>query len=724
MAVGDRYTEADIDLELDKQLPGVNKGSSLPIPKELMKALFMTENMGPSGAVTYKNAVSPMGATGVSQVMPGTVQGLIKNKLLPADFAYDPNTATLGQQVQAGIAVVRDFVNRYKTTDPLKIGALYNSGDPGASRYLKTGNTATLPSETQLYLPKMEQAYKQMGIPISPSPANVRADPAVSTPPLAAAYAAAPNMDLVNEVLQHLFGENRAAQESRKIQAASITAAADAAAESARLQAESTLASDAIVQELLRKTGLDINDPASALNQELNRSATARKQREDLGKQIADVQSRSLFADPLGWMQGLIELPQLIPQYNRLATMENSADAEITRMQSVAASVKSLTPARSIDLARAKTAADARALAENAKFQVAQLDEKNAAGNAKLFLDGLSLQRNYFSDMMQLESRNFMMEQREQGMKMRKEEAEAKAEKAARESVRMTLINQYRRVIAGNVPDLTIDDYTKMPQEHKAAWDAVVLRGGFGNYQGTTDFIDEYGNPSGAANAGNASMMQLNRNIKQMARTRAVELQNGHNSKNPLAKMTDKQAMAAAYDSLYNEHAAYAAKGADKSIMPPSNPYSINYDAAAASALANPAKQSTIGKILAEEKTKNPYNDLNAVVGPAWVVDRVEAQVKAGAVTPAKAAEELSIFFKVNSDNTYNDNGLRYFGLPKMQDFVVKTGAIGKNKIDLFNQVAIEHYFNSQVTAQKRRNEAVAAGVHFPFGIDPLGINK
>ena len=51
---------------------------------------------------------------------------------------------------------------------------------------------------------------------------------------------------------------------------------------------------------------------------------------------ITELQSKSLFSDPLGWLMAVPEIASLVPQYNQQATLENNAISNITRLQQFA----------------------------------------------------------------------------------------------------------------------------------------------------------------------------------------------------------------------------------------------------------------------------------------------------------------------------------------------------------------------------------------------------
>lgn len=112
------------------------------------------------------SAVSPAGAIGRYQIMPGTAR----------QYGFDPSRLTNpAYNGQVASAVLTDLQKRYgANTDAIL--AAYNAGPGRANRFLAAGNNpAVLPLETQNYLAHAHRLLAQSG-------------PAIATP-----YAAAPS---------------------------------------------------------------------------------------------------------------------------------------------------------------------------------------------------------------------------------------------------------------------------------------------------------------------------------------------------------------------------------------------------------------------------------------------------------------------------------------------------------------------------------------------------
>jgi D-alanyl-D-alanine carboxypeptidase len=105
------------------------------VPEQWVRAVMQQESGG------EEQAVSPVGAMGLMQVMPATYEGLRERYSL-GDDPYDPHNNIL-----AGTAYIREMYDRFGAPGFL---AAYNAGPDRVDAYL--AGTSTLPDETVNYL--------------------------------------------------------------------------------------------------------------------------------------------------------------------------------------------------------------------------------------------------------------------------------------------------------------------------------------------------------------------------------------------------------------------------------------------------------------------------------------------------------------------------------------------------------------------------------------------
>ena len=109
--------------------------SRFRVPEQWVRAVMHQESGG------REQAVSPVGAMGLMQVMPATYAGLKRRHRL-GDDPYDPHNNIL-----AGTAYIKEMYDRYGAPGFL---AAYNAGPDRLDSYLGAGNP--LPAETVNYL--------------------------------------------------------------------------------------------------------------------------------------------------------------------------------------------------------------------------------------------------------------------------------------------------------------------------------------------------------------------------------------------------------------------------------------------------------------------------------------------------------------------------------------------------------------------------------------------
>ncbi len=117
------------------------------VPRWLVRSIMSAES------AFQPRAVSPKGAIGLMQLMPGTAQ----------DLGVDPRDPA--QNVDAGARYIRDLMVRYNGK-LWHVAAAYNAG-PGAVDKAKTG----VPSyrETIRYVKRIDQAYRKAAAEADPA---------------------------------------------------------------------------------------------------------------------------------------------------------------------------------------------------------------------------------------------------------------------------------------------------------------------------------------------------------------------------------------------------------------------------------------------------------------------------------------------------------------------------------------------------------------------------
>lgn len=115
------------------------------IPESWVRAVIIAESNGDP------RAVSPRGAMGLMQLMPGTWDELREQHGLGTD-PYDPRTNIL-----AGTAYLKAMYERFGSPG---LFAAYNAGPGRYAEYLRTGKP--LPAETRAYVAGIEKALAGM----------------------------------------------------------------------------------------------------------------------------------------------------------------------------------------------------------------------------------------------------------------------------------------------------------------------------------------------------------------------------------------------------------------------------------------------------------------------------------------------------------------------------------------------------------------------------------
>ena len=115
------------------------KSQKYGVDPKFVKAIIQAESAGNT------NAVSPVGALGLMQLMPSTAArfGIKKHEL------FDPE-----RNIEAGVRYI-SVLSRLFNGNPIKVAAAYNAGEGAVQKY----NGIPPYRETQKYVPKVMASY-------------------------------------------------------------------------------------------------------------------------------------------------------------------------------------------------------------------------------------------------------------------------------------------------------------------------------------------------------------------------------------------------------------------------------------------------------------------------------------------------------------------------------------------------------------------------------------
>ncbi len=548
---------------------------------------------------------------------------------------------------------------------------------------------------------------------LPPSTSTIGAKPSTeyaSGAPLDAAQRAYSTVQgMIPEVLRALGLGNQQVQEQAVAQQSAIIAGGEAAANAARAQAEVTIAQNEAVNKVLRAMRMDVTDPESAILKELDLQAGLRAERERVGDELASLQSVSFFQNPLTYIMNSMEVQKMLPVYNNLATKENESSSQINQLQSLATHAKSMTPAVAADGLRAKAVADAQVLVAQANGQLAASRANAAAGNAKVALETFNVHREAFGQSLQMDlgSERVEMARERAALKRTADEEKAAQEKAG--EALASIINMHLTQLNGaGAGQLTGDMVKRMKPEERDTWLKIVQRGNYGNsYETSVPFIAAHANLAGMAASGNGAMAVTLSNVQKRVADRAPAIANAYKLANPLAPtMPAAELQRQAYAAVFAEDQALAAKGSDKRAITTASPYMIDYDAALAAAGARPEsyEKNAVIDALSNFKKATPYAPLKGTVTDWQIIAAISAEVKAGKIAPALAAQQIAEFYSTMSAQQYATAGLQHFGLSPLVDYNISMEKGGKLPIDLMSPTKIERLLTMRVQEAKALN--------------------
>lgn len=354
-------------------------------------AIFMAENSGPEGFNPNRNidprTTSPLGAYGVMQVRPSTLQGLIQSGYVPPDTTLQ----TVPGQIRAGVAAIKEAAT-YGDGSLKETAIRYNGSMAAWQQYKATGR---LPAETAGYLQKI--GMNGVG---DLRPASSNSNP----------FGMLDNADNALGRLAQLFSGTGPA---RKEALGAVGAAVDATKtannrEAAALQSASeakaglAISAEQNLARLVDVFNIRSTNADSRLSKANAQFTQASAVDDALTPQVTEALSINPLTDLPGFLMARIQLMQQLPKLNAARSAKERSLAEIGKLQQLTSQQAQLERAGTADLLAQQARADGELAYAQAAAKNANLDREFAGAKLNDLMAGIRLEEDLLGRRLQV----------------------------------------------------------------------------------------------------------------------------------------------------------------------------------------------------------------------------------------------------------------------------------------------------------------------------------
>lgn len=713
------FAPADVYAEIDRQ------AGNFGVNPSYAKALAAAENTGSGDAVSRTSwsgdAISSAKAKGIMQVLPSTAVGLQKAGLLSADWKSDPDN--LSSQVSAGLATIKDMMQRMKNpNDPYELASLYNGGT-GAGKNYAAGNISSLPEETKLYLPKVRKALMDLGVATPPNttvPSTPQFNSGVSSSgttrrivsdPLSMEMFTNQAFDIASpggeadqnaaNVIQQGEARNTAAQQLQKAIAEKGVAAAAEAGAQATMDASAAARRAAILTSMNLNPDMVDNAMTRAAGVINSTDAMLNSLKPDIDKRM----SVGFFDNPIEWLINEVRLPGMVSQYNSTVGTQNNAIDTYKNLSSIASTQQTISQAMDADLILRKGVETKAKIAADANAELAKSQEAAAAANSRdtLVLSHLAGTK--------LDAAGKLVS----ATKVTVSESEAAREKLnAQQQLQFDLDKANNLIKAAGGDGFSLAAFKSMPAKEREEILTRSSKGVFGKDFGDSfAFQDAVGNRRQmAVNGAAASTVWMDKTTKDAADQ--VNLAVAQQEKTTGKQMTLKQKEEMMPTALNHVQALYEnQQQKDMRTASDSNPYKLDYTTIA----KEPVLANNPLAIFLNKYGPAGSDAAFSTVDERHLLDRFAFSVSAGTMPVQDATKAITDFYKVGIQKQAMATAYPLYGLAPAKGYNVVipqtsffSTPVVTGTLDLTNPVKVENYLVRSVAARAART-APAVGV-------------
>jgi hypothetical protein len=711
------YTAAEVAERLKQ------RAQEQGVDPSLAFALFVAENSAdgewnPNRKVRL-DTTSPMKAFGVMQVMPQTHAGLIRNGYLPATNKM----ATLDEQLDAGLAAIKEKVASIGSSDPRDVAVRYNAISAVYPRWKQFGDAA-LPAETRHYITKVERAQKEAGMTPTPmgTPAAPMAAPAAGglSGMLQTFTNSASNY---TSLLEALLGQQ---QQTATEQQAAIRRRSEAESTAIRAKTDAGLAHDAQQQAILAQAGGNMLDPGSGIAAANSAFHQAAKAEEILGAQMQQLNSVSMMDNPLEWLMSQIKLNATAKQWEVVNQRKTAAAQTLNQIQAATKAQMDINPASVKELAirgseAAIAANKAKADVEAAAVETQVRNEQMNIARVKLSVEGDTLSRNFELRRMQEENYRY----HEQLARQRGSEASDAAEVAPFNAV----LSMYGKDPLGKLSHIS--------RFEKGTQDLLVKLAGSGSMGQDIGQILRATNELGAfpsLERSKPALAAFLREVQTLSQEKLAEMRKDPEGAKQLAKLSPGEQLELAANGLWKTWETRAA-ATTMDRLKSDNPWKLKITAVANS----PELQKNPISKFVQERMKTGAKDIT----DKEIIDYLAASPE----SPAVKAQQLQEFYSKGLKAQWEVMGIGYTGLrmadPKKDN--ARAGAVryrvspenlldgygvfgmfsagrGMPELDLTNLADAQNLMVKALKAKQNPAEVTMQGASLPAPMDPFGL--
>lgn len=457
----------------------------------------------------------------------------------------------------------------------------------------------------------------------------------------------------------------------------------------------------------------EISDNLALANQ-------ARSARRETRAEYDRLNSVDFLSNPLGYLVAQAQIPTVARKNNALADAEDDALNEIAVRTNLLAASKNTVVANTADAVRQQSlnAADVNAQMANAKLDQEQANNLVRISSSRMqqmqILDKVNdNQRSAVGVIASIQNaqetrrlREDQSQDRELDRALRRETMEEMLKKKKEQAAQEADLNGRLSTVSqslGLVTPMTMDRLRSLTDKKtQEMWLGAASTGRYGeDLENSVVFYQKYGSQPEIVAKGGASVISTAKKLDQGGAGYEGTVTAAYRAANPTAKgLTRDQSRGLAYDAYQTDLAQSTGNPAtqndlssskwDKTFNPyvaPLTSFSKAIDTTPELAgLKNNIVKKQIDTLAAAGVVKG---DNLTADQQKQVIDSIQTQVLAKVVTPAKAAADISQFFKSASDFNLAANKYNLFSLPAQTSYLFSTTDGGRT--DLFDPTKVEH---------------------------------